>query len=136
MAINPANLPIFGDPNPVEPPVAARAACVALLVEAVICTAQIAWFAVVDDTDLTAFLLPLGLLVWFALSARAGRPWARPAAVLTACVLLLPGLALGTSTAELGGVVLAFALVVTAARLLFHPSAREHFAQVEVPEKV
>ncbi|OLR93837.1 hypothetical protein [Actinokineospora bangkokensis] len=136
MAIDPANLPIFGDPNPVEPPAAARAACVLLLAESVVTGAQLAWFSVVGGADLTAFLLPLTLLIWFALSARAGRPWARPAAVMAGGVLLLPGLALGVRPGELGGVLLAFALLVAATRLMYHPAAREHFEREEQPENV
>ncbi|WP_156757270.1 hypothetical protein [Actinokineospora pegani] len=127
MAIDPANVPILGNPNPEVPPAAARASCSLLLLATVGSAAQLAFYGATADHDLSAFLIPLGLAIWFALSTRAGRSWARPAGLATGIVNALPGATLCTGATGLAVVLLVLLALVCAGRLMFRTEVRAHF---------
>ncbi|MCG8920447.1 hypothetical protein L6E12_32235 [Actinokineospora sp. PR83] len=135
MAIDPANLPIFGDPSPTDPPAPVRAACGLLVTEAGVSAAQMTYLSTAGDHDLTIFFVPLALTVWFALSLRAGRAWARSAALMAACITLVPGAALFSGPGELGVLLVAVALLLAAARLVYRADVREYFEPEDCPEQ-
>ncbi|PWW63583.1 hypothetical protein [Actinokineospora spheciospongiae] len=135
MAIDPANLPIFGDPSPTDPPAPVRAACGLLVTGAGVSAAQMTYLSVVGGHDLAIFFVPLALTVWFALSLRAGRAWARFAAVMAACVTLVPGFALFSGPGELGVLLVAVALLVAATRLVYRADVRGYFEPEDCPEQ-
>ncbi|WP_424186582.1 hypothetical protein ACOBQX_01810 [Actinokineospora sp. G85] len=127
MAIDPANVPILGDPDSAVPPAAARASCLLLLLATAGSAAQLAFYETTADHDLSAFVVPLSLAVWFALSIRAGRSWARPAGLATGAVNTLPGAVLSTGATGLAAVLLVVLALVCAGLLMFRDDAREHF---------
>ena len=135
MAIDPANLPIFGDPKPFDPPAPVRAACVLVITATGVNAAQATYFSAVGGYDLTVFLIPLALTVWFALSVRAGRAWARSSALMTGFVTLFPGVALFEGPGELGVVLVAMAMLVVGARLMYRPDVRGYFEPADCPEQ-
>src|SRR2546421_12811400 len=76
------NTPIFGDVIPADPPKPIRIATALLLVNAIIMAAYRMYTAF--DASFSIFVIPLALAVWFAVSVRAGRNWARTAATVLA----------------------------------------------------
>jgi hypothetical protein len=127
MTIDPANRPILGDPDPVQPPAPVRAAAALLLVSAVVNAGQVGYYAVVDGHELSVFLVPLGLTAFFALCVRAGYSWARPSALATAAVSALPGAGLFDGPVAAAGVLFCLAALVAVAWLVYRADVREHF---------
>lgn len=123
MAIDPMHLPIFGDPRPVEPPAAVRAAAALLVVQVGLTAAVV----VRVGADLMLLVLCASLMLWFLHWVKAGRDWARGACCLTGFA------SVALSFALVGGVVdvfLAGASVVVlavAAGLMFRADVAPFF---------
>lgn len=127
MSIDPMHLPIFGDPRPVEPPAAVRAA-VALLVAQAGMTAAV---VINTGSDHMLFVLCAALTLWFVHSVRVGRDWARGASCLTGFS------SLAMSFAFVGGVVdvvltaVSGAVMAVAIGLMFRADVQPYFEPAE-----
>lgn len=86
MSIDPMNVPILGDVAPANPPRPVRLASVLLLGNVALAVAHRLYASIPFDV---LFAVPLIVGVWFALSVRAGRAWARTAATVLAGVAVV-----------------------------------------------
>src|SRR5438552_2230284 len=84
VTIDPMNAPIFGDVVPADPPKPVRIATALLLGNVAVAAGYRVYTAF--DASFSIFLIPLALGIWFALSVRAGRAWARTAATVLSCL--------------------------------------------------
>ena len=127
MTIDPMNAPIFGDVAPAEPPGPVRLATALLFGNVVIS----AGYRLLTDLDASfpIFLIPLLLSVWFTLSVRAGRGWARPAtAVLTCLLIAMMGLLTDyREPVDLLVFALSAGLLLVALRLIWRPVVSGYF---------
>jgi hypothetical protein len=131
MAIDPAHLPIFGDPRPSAPPAAVRAACGLFLGQVLLSMTHLAVVWARSGVDLSLYFVPLAVTVWFAVSTTTGRDWARIGVVAVSglSVLLSVGLAAG-----LGDLVLLIPMILAVALgtyLLYRDDMREFFRRVD-----
>ena len=134
MTIDPMNAPIFGDVLPADPPKPIRIAT-ALLLGNVIVTAGYRIYTAFD-ASFSIFIIPLALAVWFALSVRAGRGWARAAATVLSCLSLgmlvfVAGYAVVNSRAtwglDLAALAVSAGLLIPAIRLMWRADVNEYF---------
>ncbi|WP_018680297.1 hypothetical protein [Actinokineospora enzanensis] len=124
MAIDPAHRPILGDTEPADPPAPVRAASVLLLLHVTVTGAHL---ALLGDNGLPAVLVPMALVTWFALSIRAGRDWARPAALLVAGLTLVLMSGFADGLAGLSALAVSALLVLGAAHLVYRVDVRAYF---------
>jgi hypothetical protein len=126
VTIDPRNTPIFGDTVRADPPRPVRLAAGLLLAD----VALLAVFRLYTgyDSSFPIFLVPLVLAATFAVSARAGRAWARTASTLLA-VLLIAGTALLIDYVLLYGIVLLVSagMQLFALRLLWRADVNGYF---------
>jgi hypothetical protein len=136
MTIDPMNAPIFGDLVPADPPRPIKLAT-ALLLGNVVVTAGYRFYTAFD-ASFSIFLIPMALAVWFALSVRAGRGWARTASTVLSCLSIAmttwvtgyaminehSGLA---TTIDLAVLVVSAAMLVTAIRLMWLADVNDYF---------
>lgn len=127
MSIDPMHLPIFGDPRPVEPPTAVRAA-VALLVAQAGMTAAV---VIHTGSDPLLFVLCAALTLWFVHCVRAGRDWARGASCLTGFSSLAMSFALVGGAVDLVLAAVSGAVLAVAAGLMFRADIRPYFEPAE-----
>ena len=134
MTIDPMNAPIFGDVLPADPPKLIRIAT-GLLLGNVVVTAGYRMYTAFD-ASFSIFLIPMTLAVWFALSVRAGRSWARAASTVLSCLSLgmlawVAGYAMinnrSTWGLDLAALVVTAAMLVTAIRLMWRPEVNDYF---------
>ncbi|GLZ37183.1 hypothetical protein [Actinokineospora sp. NBRC 105648] len=127
MAIDPTHLPIFGDADPADPPAPVRVASTLLLAHVAVTGGHLALLANASGQDLSLAIVPMGLSAWFALSVRAGRDWARAAALLLAVLGVVLVLGLSTGPVDLVGVALSMLLVTAAAAQMYRADVRDYF---------
>lgn len=134
MTIDPMNAPIFGDVLPADPPKPIRIAT-ALLLGNVVVTAGYRIYTAFD-ASFPIFLIPLALAVWFALSVRAGRSWARTGSTVLSCLSIgmlayVAGYAMINSSSTWGldvtALAVSAALLIVALRLMWRPDVNEYF---------
>jgi hypothetical protein len=134
VTIDPMNAPIFGDVLPADPPKPIRIATVLLLGNVVVTAGYRIYTAF--DASFPIFLIPLALAVWFALSVRAGRSWARTASTVLSCLSIgmlayVAGYALINSRStwelDLAALAVSAALLIIALRLMWRPDVNEYF---------
>jgi len=134
VTIDPMNAPIFGDVLPADPPKLVRIAA-GLLVGNVVVTAGYRMYTAFD-ASFSIFMIPMALGVWFALSVRAGRSWARGASTILSCLSIgtliwVAGYAVinnrSTWGLDLAFLVLTTAMLVTAIRLMWRPDVDDYF---------
>ncbi|GGS28206.1 hypothetical protein [Actinokineospora fastidiosa] len=128
MAIDPMHLPIFGDPRPVQPPAAVRAAAVLLLVQAALTVAV----AVHAGADPTFFAIAVLLTMAFTHALRAGRDWARPAVGASAFASLFLSIAVIDGVVVLALVGVSGALLASSLRLMFRAEVQGYFLSSDV----
>ena len=126
VTIDPMNTPIFGDTIPVDPPRPVRLGAALLLGN----VALLAVFRLYTgfDASFPIFLVPLVLATAFAVSARAGRAWARAASTVLA-MLLIVATALLIDYILLHGIVLlvSTSMQLFALRLLWRADVSGYF---------
>ncbi|GAA3033425.1 hypothetical protein [Actinokineospora globicatena] len=127
MAIDPAHLPIFGDPEPVDAPAPVRAAMVLLLLNVGLTAAHLAVVSARTDHDVSLSVVPICLAMGFALCVRSGRDWARVASLLVAGLALLLMLGIAEGVLGTAALVLSTLLVVSAAHLMYRTDVRDYF---------
>ncbi len=134
MTIDPMNTPIFGDVLPVNPPRPIRIATALLLGNVAIAAGYRVFTAF--DSSFPIFLISLALAVWFAVSVRAGRNWARTAATVLAVLSIammvwVAGYAVINSRSTWGWDVLVLlvsgGLQATAIRLMWRSDVNDYF---------
>lgn len=134
MTIDPMNTPIFGDVLPVNPPRPIRIATALLIGNVVI--AAVYRMLTAFDASFSIFLIPLALGVWFAVSVRAGRNWARTASTVLSCLYLgmlawVAGYAVTNDHATWGWDILVLTvsavMLGTAIRLIWRHDVNEYF---------
>lgn len=144
MTIDPMNAPIFGDLAPADPPRPIRLATALLLGNVGLAAGYRIYTAIALDASLSLFLVPLVLAVWFALSLRAGRGWARTAATVLSCLSIavavwIVGSAVidagpdswgGGATAAIDLIMMAVSVptLVVAIRLMWRPEVCDYFS--------
>ncbi|MDQ3402505.1 MAG: hypothetical protein M3548_03810 [Actinomycetota bacterium] len=131
MTIDPMHLPIFGDPRPAEPPVPVRAASGLLIVQALLSGAHLVYVSTTTGQDLSLFVVPLALLVWFALSVRAGRDWARLAAGLVGALSLLLTVVVLSSLLDVVMLSMSTVLIAHAVHLMYRGDVGDYFMPVD-----
>ncbi|SDC07932.1 hypothetical protein [Actinokineospora iranica] len=129
MSIDPAHLPLLGNVEPADPPSPVRAASVLLLAHVTVTGGHLALVWAKTGQDLSLFAVPLGLIVWFALSVRGGRDWARLAVLLVAPLVLLLTLTVSSGAVDLAAVALSALLVGCSAHQMFRADVADYFAQ-------
>ncbi|SES45947.1 hypothetical protein [Actinokineospora terrae] len=127
MAIDPAHLPIFGDPEPTDAPAPVRAASVLLLLNVGVTAAHLAVVSARSDHDVSLSVVPICLAMGFALALRGGRDWARVASLLVAGLALLLMLGIAEGVLGTAALVLSTLLVVAAAHLMYRSDVRDYF---------
>ncbi len=127
MAIDPMHLPIFGDPRPVEPPAAVRAAVALLVVQAGVTVVGV----VRTGADPTLVVFSVALTLAFLHWAGDGRDWARNAACGGGFVSLVLTVGMVGGVVELGLVGVGAVLLVVAVRLMYRAEAREYFEKAD-----
>lgn len=135
MTIDPMNTPIFGDVLPADPPKPIRIATALLLGNVVLAAGYRIYTAF--DASFSIFVIAMVLAVWFALSVRAGRNWARTASTVLSCLSIgmmawVAGYAV-TNNHETWGLdlailVLSAGMLVTAIRLMWRADVNDYFA--------
>lgn len=142
MTIDPMNAPIFGDLAPADPPRPIRLATALLLGNVGLAAGYGIYTAIAFDASLSVFLVPLVLAVWFALSLRAGRGWARTAATVLSCLSIALAVWIVGSYVVDGGaeswdggvaidlIVMAVSVstLVLAIRLMWRPEVHDYFS--------
>ena len=140
MTIDPMNAPIFGDVVPVDPPRPVRLAT-ALLLGNVAVTAGHRIYTAFDES-FPIFVVPLAMSVWFALSVRAGRGWARTASTVLSCLSiamtvwvvgyamnLRPELLSVDTAIDLVVLVLSSTMLISAMRLMWRADVSDYFSR-------
>jgi hypothetical protein len=80
------------------------------------------------DVSLPLFLVPLTLAVWFAVSMRAGRHWARTAStVLSGLFIAMMALLIHYRMADLTAFAVSVTLLLCALRLMWRSDVKEYF---------
>jgi uncharacterized membrane protein (UPF0136 family) len=134
VTIDPMNAPIFGDVLPADPPKPIRIAA-ALLLGNVAITAGYRMYTAFD-ASFSIFMIPMALAVWFALSLRVGRSWARTASTVLSCLsigmlVFVAGYAMINSRAawglDLAALALTATMLVSALRLMWRPDVNDYF---------
>ena len=134
MTIDPMNAPIFGDVLPANPPKPIRIATALLLSNAVVAAGYRIYTAF--DASFSIFLVMLALAVWFALSVRAGRGWARTASTVLSCLSIgmmafVAGYSMINSRTtwglDLAALAISVGLLVPAIRLMWRHDVNEYF---------
>ena len=126
VTIDPRNAPIFGDAVAADPPRPVRVAAVLLLGH----VALAAGYGLYTNLDVSPplFLVPLTLAVWFAVSMRAGRNWARTAStVLSGLFIAMMALLIDYRMADLAAFAVSVTLLLCAMRLMWRGDVREYF---------
>lgn len=138
MTIDPMNAPIFGDFAPADPPRPIRLAFALLLANVTVVAAY--RFYTAFDASFSIFLVATALAVWFAVSLRAGRGWARAASTVLSVLWIMmvtwaagyaviterTGLSLETMI-HLGAIAACAGMSVTAIRLMWRPDMNNYF---------
>lgn len=130
------NAPIFGDVVPADPPRPVKLATALLLGNVVVAAGYRIYTAF--DASFSIFLIPLALAVWFALSVRAGRGWARTASTVLSCLSIgmmiwVAGYAMINvhtgvdATIDLGALVISTGMLVAAIRLMWRADVNDYF---------
>jgi hypothetical protein len=136
MTIDPMNAPILGDVAPADPPRAVKLATALLLGNVLVAGGYRVYTAL--DASFPIFLIPMALAVWFALSVRAGRSWARSASTVLSCLSIammiwVTGYAMinvhsGPAAAiDLAALVVSSWMLVTAIRLMWRTDVNDYF---------
>ena len=136
MTIDPMNAPIFGDVLPADPPKPIRIAVALLLgnVAIVACYRMYTAF----DASFSIFIVAMAMAVWFALSVRVGRNWARTASTVSSCLsigmlVFVAGYAVinnrSTWGSDVATLALTAAMLVGAIRLMWRPDVDDYFVR-------
>jgi hypothetical protein len=126
VTIDPMNAPIFGDVGRVDPPRPVRVAAALVLGQAALAAGYRLYTAF--DATFWLYSIPLALAVWFGLSVRIGRNWARTASTVLSC-LLIAMIALMIDFSVPGVLVLAVSTVMllTAIRYMWRADINGYF---------
>lgn len=126
MTIDPMNAPIFGDVGRVDPPRPIRLAAALVLGQAALAAGYRLYTAF--DSSFWLYVIPLALAVWFGLSVRIGRNWARTASTVLSC-LLIAMVALMIDFSVPGLLVLAAStlMLLTAIRFMWRADVNDYF---------
>ena len=128
VTIDPMNTPIFGDVVPVDPPRPIRLATALLLSNVLLALGYRLYTGF--DASFPLFLVPLTLAVWFALSVRAGRSWARTATtVLSVLFIAMMALLIDYGIVDMLALVISAGLLLSALRLIWRSDMKEYFGQ-------
>lgn len=136
MTIDPMNAPIFGDVLPVNPPRPIRIATALLLGNVVVAAGYRVLTAF--DASFPIFLVALAFGVWFAVSVRAGRNWARAAATVLSCLSIgmmawVAGYAMINSRPtwgwDVGVLIVCGGMLAVAIRLMWRPDVDDYFVR-------
>jgi hypothetical protein len=126
VTIDPMNAPIFGDVVPADPPRPVRIATALLLANVVVAVVYRMYTSF--DSSFPIFLIPLMLAVWFALSMRAGRSWARTGStVLSGLLIAMMALLIDYRMIDLITLILSAVLLLTAMRLMWRSDVNGYF---------
>src|SRR5947208_2961853 len=122
------NAPIFGDVVPADPPRPIRLATVLLLSNVLLALGYRLYTGF--DASFPLFLVPLTLAVWFALSVRAGRSWARTATtVLSVLFIAMMALLIDYGIVDILALMISAGLLLSALRLIWRSDMKEYFGQ-------
>ena len=136
MTIDPMNTPIFGDVLPADPPRPIRIATALLLCNVVVTVGYRVYTAF--DASFSISIIPLALAVWFALSVRAGRSWARAASTVLSCLSIgmlvwVAGYSMinnrPTWGLDLAILAVTAGMLIAALRLMWRPDVDGYFTQ-------
>ncbi|MBC6446042.1 hypothetical protein [Actinokineospora xionganensis] len=134
MAIDPAHLPIFGDPRPSEAPAVVRAARGLFITQVVLSTVHLTLVWARSGLDLSLYLVPLAVTVWLAVSMSAGRDWARIGVVVVSGLSVLLSIGLTSGPVDVALLVPIVAAVGVGTYLVYRPDVREFFEPAEDDE--
>jgi uncharacterized membrane protein (UPF0136 family) len=134
VTIDPMNTPILGDVVPADPPKPIRIAYALLLGNVAVAAGYRIYTAF--DASFPIFVIALVLGIWFALSVRAGRAWARAAATVLSCLSIgmmawIAGYAMINNRVtwglDLAVLAVSAVLLATAMRLMWRPDVNDYF---------
>lgn len=131
MAIDPAHLPIFGDPRPSAAPAPVRAARGLFITQVVLSTIHLTVVWARSGLDLSLYLVPLAVTVWLAVSMSAGRDWARVGVVVVSGLSVLLSIGLTSGPVDVALLVPIVAAVGVGTYLAYRPDVREFFEPAE-----
>ncbi|HVK20927.1 MAG TPA: hypothetical protein VM677_06160 [Actinokineospora sp.] len=131
MAIDPAHLPIFGDPRPTPAPRTVRVACGLFVTQVALSVLHLTVTWAETGVDLSLYFLPLAVSLCFAVCATGGRDWARTGVVVVSGLSALLSIGLITGPFDVAVVVPMVTAVGFGSYLLYREDVREFFVQAD-----
>ncbi|WP_436498128.1 hypothetical protein [Actinokineospora sp. HUAS TT18] len=127
MAIDPAHLPIFGDPRPTEAPAAVRVACGLFVSQVALSVLHLTVTWANTGVDLSLYFVPLAVTLWLAVCMTGGHDWARTGVVVVSGLSALLSIGLISGLFDVAIVVPMLAVVGFGAYLVYQEGVREFF---------
>ncbi|WP_157367894.1 hypothetical protein [Alloactinosynnema sp. L-07] len=131
MAIDPAHLPILGDPRPTPAPTPVRVACGLFVTQVALSVLHLTVSWANTGVDLSLYFVPLALTLWFAVCVTDGRDWARTGAVVVSGLSALLSVGLISGPFDVVVVLPMLTAVGFGAHLVYRADVREFFEQAD-----